>query len=107
MPARAGDLPCSSRAAAHLPCHKMARLPTCTLDSHVSCLCLPPSLPVCRPMYLLGYLASQSRVYLMDKDFNVSQAAESLSTSILARDPEEPVRGQRPASPAAMGTPWA
>jgi coatomer subunit beta' len=22
-------------------------------------------------MYLLGYLASQSRVYLMDKDFNV------------------------------------
>ncbi|KAL4457362.1 hypothetical protein ABPG75_012227 [Micractinium tetrahymenae] len=24
-----------------------------------------------KPMYLLGYLASQSRVYLMDKDFNV------------------------------------
>ena len=25
----------------------------------------------CRPMYLLGYLASQSKVYLMDKDFSV------------------------------------
>ena len=33
-------------------------------------LCLP-LVPVCRPMYLLGYLASQSKVYLMDKDFSV------------------------------------
>ncbi|KAL5724198.1 hypothetical protein ACHQM5_007490 [Ranunculus cassubicifolius] len=24
-----------------------------------------------RPMYLLGYLANQSRVYLIDKEFNV------------------------------------
>lgn len=24
-----------------------------------------------RPMFLLGYLASQSRVYLMDKEYNV------------------------------------
>lgn len=30
-----------------------------------------PSQNNCRPLYLLGYLASQSRVYLIDKDFNV------------------------------------
>ncbi|RRT75319.1 hypothetical protein B296_00031350 [Ensete ventricosum] len=30
-----------------------------------------------RPMYLLGYLASQSRVYLIDKEFNVAHFLES------------------------------
>ncbi|KAG2604145.1 hypothetical protein PVAP13_4NG048600 [Panicum virgatum] len=30
-----------------------------------------------RPMYLLGYLANQSRVYLIDKEFNVAHFLES------------------------------
>ncbi|KAH7290701.1 hypothetical protein KP509_30G060200 [Ceratopteris richardii] len=32
-----------------------------------------------RPMYLLGYLASQSRVYLIDKEFNIMSYTLSLS----------------------------
>lgn len=37
-------------------------------------------------MYLLGYLASQSKVYLMDKDFSVSLMYQMMFCSVFYCD---------------------
>jgi len=47
-----------------------------------------------RPMYLLGYLAAQSRVYLIDKEFQVSLYGPSLSIACITHGLSCPCRSK-------------